>query len=54
MRNMSFAINANGNYRSDIYRTEFTKFDNLGNAITYNKRGIAGRFFGTLGLAIGF
>jgi hypothetical protein len=53
-RNMSFAINANGNYRTDIYRTERVKFDPIGNPIKYNERGIAGKFFGTLGLAIGF
>lgn len=53
-RNMSLAINANANYRTDIYRTERVRFDNLGNPVKFNERGIAGRLFGSLGIALGF
>lgn len=53
-RNMSMAINVNGNYRTDIYRTERIKFDPIGNPVKFNERGIAGKFFGSLGIAIGF
>jgi hypothetical protein len=47
-------VSIGGNYRSDIYRKVTNGFDALGNPISITTNGIAGKFFGTLGLSIGF
>lgn len=50
----SMGVSIGGNYRSDIYRKVTNGFDALGNPISITTNGIAGKFFGTLGLSIGF
>lgn len=51
---VNLALNLNATYRSDIYKSTYTKFDDLGNKYTYTKNGIAGKVFGAFGIAVGF
>lgn len=50
----SLALNMNMNWRSNRYRTVYETTDAFGNPYTYRQTGTTNKFFGALGLCVGF
>jgi len=50
----SFALNLNMNFRSNQYKSTYLATDVFGNSYTASKTERAGKWFGALGLSIGF